>query len=562
MIDALISNPLGTLDTQSNNISQIRYQNILSNIRNPEWIHSLKAISSPTTTTKTKTKSKSKKEKLPATPSSPPTSEKLLTTNSAENTPLIDEKDKKKKEKKTKTTTKKEKATKTEVNYQVIDAIIGSPISIRLPESYLNKYKVNPPSPLPSPLETLEKTNEIPTTTSILHLAEIVHQLHLHHAAALLASVNTTKPTPAVVNQIVHQERPPVAESTDNNNPKPRVLYRYMDEQGHVLAISSTPPSQLREQPSSAVYQDRQIRVDDERRHPLPQYEHRPTWQGERKLPTTVTREDLEMRDKRIPQLTDQIGSTTPRTIPVSYEQEPAHQSRLYHYPNQPNVKLAWLPLSYQSEVTGYETDSTLSERSGNYRSYDYAPTESHYRPMLSSYHRTSGPQYYPPPPPLPYMTRRISPDYGQSRNYLEVFRGGDPRPSEVYSLPLNDYIQSGRSSRYDQYQSDQSRSTGPVHIPSPTVYYTHRTPPHPHQSVQNSPFPPSTVRQSKSFDYRPLRTKLQREYKITPNLLVEEWDYPSISERIHYSTATSTTNRSGVSSPDDVFLSNRTSTG
>ncbi|CAF4547460.1 unnamed protein product, partial [Rotaria magnacalcarata] len=62
---------------------------------------------------------------------------------------------------------------------------------------------------------------------------------------------------------------------------------------------------------------------------------------------------------------------------------------------------------------------------------------------------------------------RGISPEYGGlSRNYIEVFRGGDFRetkPSEIYSLPLSEQMRtspnfpsSSRHSRYDQYQSER----------------------------------------------------------------------------------------------------------
>ena len=394
-------------------------------------------------------------------------------------------------------------------------------------------------------------------------------------------------------------------------------MYRYMDEQGNILKISSTPPSQLREQPSQLYtnrnteppyFYGRHIAIDDERRHPLSQYEQRATWQGEPKLPTTVTREDLESRDKRVPQLIEQSIPAS-RTVPVSVDHERSSRpSSSQPYPNQQNIKLAWLPLSYPSDPcypsAGYETDSTISERSNTYRPMDYGPNEGHYRysvrPIHNEYYTCSPtPAFYPPPPPLlSHGGRGISPDYssnGMSRNYIEVFRGGnfrETKPSEIYSLPFNEHMRTSplvptnsRHSRYDQYQTERygtvSNSTPyqqtyhntntlphtcyQTNIPSPTVhtstYYTHRNPSS-NRTVQNSPDPDYStyVRQSKSFDYRPLRSKLQREYKITPNLLVDEWDYPQTSEARKCSTTTTvtTTNRSGLSSPDDVFLSNR----
>jgi hypothetical protein len=406
-----------------------------------------------------------------------------------------------------------------------------------------------------------------------------------------------------------------------------------MDEQGRVLKISSTPPSKLREQPPQQYifrnteppyFYGRHIATDDERRHPLAQYEQRATWQGEPKLPTTVTREDLELQDKRVPQLIEQSIPTT-RTVPVSVEHERSsrnssqQQPRTYNFPNQQNVKLAWLPLSYSTEQqyilsgpAGYDTDSTISERSATFRPTEYVPSDHHYRypnhPLnYDYYNRSPGPYYYPPPPPLSHSGRGISPEYGNggtSRNYIEVFRGGDFRetkPSEIYSLPLSEHMRTSpilptnnRHSRYDQYQSERYGTiSNHKHIPSPppppppppqsnyyyyantlpnaryqrtispttvhaSTYYTHRNP-YSHRTVQRSPNPEYTtyIRPSKSFDYRPLRTKLQREYKLTPNLLVDEWDYPQISDNIKHST--STTNQSGVSSPDDVFITNPT---
>ncbi|CAF3587593.1 unnamed protein product [Adineta steineri] len=745
VIDALLNNPIGTNDAQYNSLLSIRYNDIMTNLRNPEYLNSLKQPPKPTKQSKKqpkekKVKEKKVKEKKPkekksktTTPSTTDTvehaaitplihtseqlqsqiTEQPLTTNatttttttttdttttpvaSSEQTPLIDPKEKKKKDKENKKQIKtKSKQKSKNGDYEVLDAIIGSPVSIHLPDSYLVKYNVSAPlsqsspsqpipSSIPSVTTTVAPAPALVTTTitsknenipvpeknqTLHHLVKIVHELQLHNASALLASLNTTssssssskantiretkepviatKATVPVINEAVlqkpslEQQKRPISQQTQpelrpqTEVVKPRIIYRYIDEYGRVLKISSTPPSQLREQPSQQQYSyrntepaylhGRYIAVDDERRHPLQSYEQRATWQGEPKLPTTVTREDFELRDKRIPQLSEQSMPTS-RTVPVSVDQDHSskstssqYQHRPYHYPNQQNVKLAWLPLSYQNEPPyaptggiGYDTDSTISERSARYRPYDYAPNEGSYhyahRPSHSDYyyHRPSGPSYYPPPPPLPYGGRGISPEYGGApRNYIEVFRGGDFRetkPSEVYSLPLNEHIRTSpissannRHSRYDQYQSERYGSMSHRHhnnnnnnmpssqysynsntlphsryqnnIPSSTVhtsssYYSHRSP-YQHRTVQSSPNPdyPNYVRQSKSFDYRPLRTKLQREYKITPNLLVDEWDYPQTTEKTKYSTTTvSNTNRSGVSSPDDVFISNRT---
>ncbi|CAF4634906.1 unnamed protein product, partial [Rotaria magnacalcarata] len=60
-------------------------------------------------------------------------------------------------------------------NYQAIDAIISSPISIRLPDSYLTKYNVSPPLSLSLPLQSIPSTeisnpiiNKNTTTTATL----------------------------------------------------------------------------------------------------------------------------------------------------------------------------------------------------------------------------------------------------------------------------------------------------------------------------------------------------------------------------------------------------------
>jgi hypothetical protein len=713
VIDALLNNPVGTIDDKYNQLLNLRSNDIITNLRNPEYLNSLKQ---PTKTSKKTDKKKPKEKKskkksstnnepieqalltpLVDTPESLPTqtTEPITTTTiSNEQTPLIDPKETKKQKKETKKQKKETKEQKKETkeqkketkeqkkenkkpvktkpkskskteDYQVIDAIISSPVSIRLPDSYLTKYNVSAPLSQSSPLPSIPPSvpsNTVVTTTAtspskdkkataadknqtLYHLVKIVDDLKAHHATTFAIPINTSatqskesvvtgKPAQPVVKQVAQQQRSDTTSKQTETRPlsepiKPRIVYRYMDEQGHILKISSTPPSQLREQPAQQYlyrntepphFYGRHIVTDDDRRHPLPQYEQRATWQGEPKLPTTVTREDFELRDKRVPQLIEQSIPTS-RTVPVSVEHErpsrptsqQQQQTRTYHFPNQHNVKLAWLPLSYPSDpqyiptgTAGYDTDSTISERSANFRPYDYGPNDPHYRystrPLFYDYYnRSPGPTYYLPPPLLPQGGRGISPEYGggTSRNYIEVFRGGDFRetkPSEVYSLPLSEHIRTSpilptntRHSRYDQYQSERYGSI-PHHdhiptsssqqnfyysntlpnsryqqnIPPPTVYtstyYTHRNP-YSHRTVESSPNPEYTnyIRQSKSFDYRPLRTKLQREYKITPNLLLDEWDYPQTPDTIKYSTTTSTTNRSGLSSPDDVFISNRT---
>lgn len=720
VIDALLNNPLGTTDDKHNQLLAVRSSEIETNLHNPEYLNTLKqpiqtskkSSSKPPKEKKVKekpakekkvkekpVKEKKVKEKpvkekkgkrktskttdtvehsvvtpLVNTPESVPkqTTEHITTTSiTTEQTPLIDPKEKKKQEKENKKQTKtKSKDKSKDKDYKVIDAIIGSPISMRLPEPYLTKYDASPTlvqlSAIPSVAPPIRKDTIVatppsppPTTTptqgskekkspatgkhqTLQHLTKMVDDIRSHYLTAVAAS-STTAPTTQSKESVVtskpyepngkHVGQSPrpdgISKQTDirplSEPSKPRIIYRYMDEQGRILKISSTPPSQLRDQPAQQyTYRNteppylygRNIVSDDDRRHPLSQYEQRATWQGESKLPTTVTREDFESRDKRVPQIIEQSIPTS-RTVPVTVEHEhpsrPSSQqqhtqsSRTYHYPNQQNVKLAWLPLSYPGDpqylpsgTAGYDTDSTISERSTNFRPYDYGSNDPHYRQshrLLHNehYNRSPGPTYYSPPPLFPHGGRGISPEYGGgvSRNYIEVFRGGDFRdnkPSEIYSLPLTEHIRTSpifptqtRNSRYDQYQSERygtisNRENLPpsyysntlphsryqTNIPSSTVYtssyYTHHQPPS-HRTVQRSPNPDynSYVRQSKSFDYRPLRTKLQREYQITPNLLVDEWDYPQNTDSMKCSTTTSTTNRSGLSSPDDVFISTRT---
>jgi hypothetical protein len=749
VIDALLNNPVGTIDDKYNYLLNLRSNDISINLRNPEYLNSLKQ---PTDLSKKsnkkqpkekkpkekkvkekkvkekKIKEKKPKEKKPeekkskkklslttdtvehaaVTPlvniheTSPTlTTQKITTTTTttttttipSEQTPLIDPKEKKKQdiekkkqdaekkkqdkekkkqdnEKKKQTKIKSKQKSKNE-DYQVIDAIISSPVTVRLPDSYLIKYNVSAPlsqsSPLqsippPIPSSTVVTTTATTTTAAaatgskdkhtpaadknqtLFHLAKIVYDLKEHHKAAFATSSNTPtqsketiiaiKRSEPILKETIHQQHPIISSKQTEIRPqsepiKPRVIYRYMDEQGRILKISSTPPSKLREQPPQQyIYRNteppyfygRHIAIDDGSRHPLSQYEQRATWQGESKLPTTVTREDLELQDKRVPQLIEQ-SIPTKRTVPVSVEHERSsrtsskQQQRTHNFSNQQNFKLAFLPLSYPTEqqyvlggTAGYDTDSTISERSATFRPSEYVPTDHHYhypnRPLNHDYYNHStGPYYYSPPPPLSHNGRGISPEYGNggiSRNYIEVFRGGDFRetkPSEIYSLPLSEHIRTSpmlptnnRHSRYDQYQSERYGTTSNhKNIPSPppppqsnyyyyantlpnaryqqtvspttvhaSSYYTHRNP-YSHRTVERSPNPEYTtyIRPSKSFDYRPLRTKLQREYKITPNLLVDEWDYPQVSDNIKHSP--STTNRSGVSSPDDVFINNTT---
>jgi hypothetical protein len=568
VIDALLDNPLGTNNNKQNTRLHTRFNNILSNLRNSEYVNVLKQ-----STAKVTKKKKSKKSTSGTTKTSLVDKQTQITESmidpilvSSEQSPLLSAKDKKKR--------KKNKSKN--VDYQVLDAIIGSPISLRLPDSYLKKYKLNPPLSLtPSLRGRVNHISIFPqmdinarNTTDYNFVKELASH-HTDPSTSLfpsttnglqqsIRSVNRNRIQPQrLIGNLNQQSSEPV---------KPRVIYRYMDEHGHVLKISSTSPSQLREIPSKESQQtsNRQLIIEDERHHVLPEHEQRSTWQKESKLPTTITRKDFELQDKRIPKVTEQPRSTS-RTIPIPIERENStqthsqSQTRSPKRTNQDNVQLNWLPLSYQLDqpyistggTTGYDSDSSNSERSiTTYPAQNYKLIDNHshnnHRPLFENvYQQNHSPvrRYYNPSPTrLPSDNRRISPDYsskGLPRNYIEVFRDGEIKPSEVYSLPYNESTSSNRHhSRYDQYQ--QSKNYGSSS--SPTSKYTNIIPslsnhePYSPHTVHNSPnhhnqtYIDSYLRPSKSFDYRPLRTKLQREYQITPNLLVDEWDHPQIS--------------------------------
>ncbi|CAF0785816.1 unnamed protein product [Didymodactylos carnosus] len=375
--------------------------------------------------------------------------------------------------------------------------------------------------------------------------------------------------------------------------------------------------------------------VDDRGRKFIPKVEEK-RWEGDKIVPTTIKREDIELLDKRIPQLSEQQNISMP--IKRNSISRP---ERMQEYTQQNNnIELAWLPLNYAEQMPiGYETDSTISERSFAPPHISAVPssrqtyTRTYYQPTTCIESRYMDPyyrrlylmkpvdyygSYYTRPPytvhrsgPL-YHGRSILPEYGTStRNYIEVFRDGDTKPSEVYSLPLlsslmnepplPSSVNNDHHSRYDQhhgkkYSTAQRFHTGrggdhycsstlpsssattnnlrytslpssryknrymPIHytdynkryVPSYfpsypveqryslgrcscndreggfiTPLYTPTYKQHQRYPVENN-HTENYLRQSKSatFDYRPLRSKLQREHKITPSLLVDEkWD-------------------------------------
>lgn len=568
VIDALLANPLGTTDEKQNATLRTRLNKIISNLQNSEYVNLLKRSKAKATATRPK------KEKA-----------------------------------------KKKKKTSENTTYEVITAIVNSPICPRMPNMSFVKYP--PISALSSsPPNTANPGNNTSFFQSLddkkknetsLDLAGVVHQMTSHHATTPTAAAPVTSATanlPAsssrstVRPEVVQQQQQLITPSNQSQSLPPRVIYRYLDEQGRVLKISSVSPSELQEtvpqqqstvskhesySTTAATQPFNQTRArDEERPRPLSEGTGRATRQG----PSTSSgKGGTEIQQQ----------SQTLRAIPVSIVPEhstrAASQHTSFDWPSkQPSVKPAWLPLGkspdsyYTSHSTaGYDTDSTISEPSAIYRPYDYAPKSSSHRYLdrgLASrdhyYHHGSPdvPYHYSsptlPPGRLPEGSRRISPDYGAgpSRNYIEIFRDGATKPSEIYSLPLNELLTSdGRHSRYDHYQTERSRKHRSPHhqhsksssryenmVPSLHSQENHSMYPH---TVGNSPNRDSIhfddyLRPSKSVDYRPLRSKLQREYKLTPSLLLDEWEQASPpSVRKTYEQQTS------VSSPDDVFIKN-----
>ncbi|CAF0829843.1 unnamed protein product [Rotaria sordida] len=673
VIDALLDNPLGSSDDKQNNILHKRFNDILSNIRNSEYVNLFKN----STTKKILKQPTNEIVNTPVIRKQTHFKESNIEhiSISTEQTPLLNTKEKKKQDK-----INKKKAKSKNIDYQVIDAIISSPISFYLPDSYLVKYKVTPPlsqlSSIPSITSTvngISMSQQLDTKAkneTVYNLVKIINDLFLHHATALtLAGTSPKKELqkpvkPSVLNELVYQQQPkkqPMMHSNQSETQlqsesiEPRILYRYIDEQGNVLKLSSTPPSQLREfQPERSQqysYQNteptyisnQQITTDNEQQfRRIPEYEQRITRQDESRLPTTITKEDSELRNRHISQLSNQSSEfrqiipeqsqqysyrnieptyiynrqitrddeqqfrripeyeqritrqdelrlpitiakddlelknkyivqinekplPTVYNIPISIEHQhtiktPTQQQRIHNHPNQQNISLTRLPLSYQLErqhiPTGsisYDTDSSISEQSPMYRTYDYVPIHTHHhhnRPILppnTCYHNhLPCHTHHPCPPSVSYVDSNIIPEYSStscSRNYIEIFRDGETVPSEVYSLPINELIRTNYPHIcYDQYEKN---------IPSTSNRDLYDT-----RTIETSPnrdniYFDNYLPQSKSFDYRPLRTKLQREHKITPRLLVEEWDSPQASLSTNYNKQIST------SSTDEVFINN-----
>jgi len=533
VIDALLDNPLGTTNSKQNQTLHARFNDILKNLKNSDYVNALKQSA----TKITKKKPTKKSTNVTLVDKEIQLNESMMDPNaiSSDQTILIPSNKK-----------KKSKKSPANINYQVLDALISSPVSLRLPESYLTKYKVNPPLTqlsLASSTTDIHKTNNLPLSQqgnikakydTVNNLDNVVNEIRLHGQ-----QMSTIRPT-----------------SLERSN-QPKLVYGYMDEQDIVLKIS---PSTSRDMPNN----NRSRRIEPtyfNNRHLLPEHEQHITWHNESKLPTTITCEDLELRDKRIPQINE-------RTIPISYEYQYPIKISTPLYSNQDNVQLKRLPLSYyldrpynSNKTVDYESESSDSDdQSTVYHSYKQIPlsNQSH-SPNRPLFHRTHSSNRSPPPPPLPCLARPfrdISPDLpinNVSRNYIEVFRDGENRPSEVYSLLFNESVPfNQRHSRLDQYNSDRyqrkyHQSSSPIRK-SPNIIPIKSTNDE-YRQQNNSEFN-NYLRQSKSFDYRPLRLKLQREYRITPSLLVDEWEQQPIE-----STSTNSNMKTSLSSPDDVFI-------
>ena len=561
VIGALLDNPLGTNDVKKNTMLHARFNKIRLNLQNSEYMNMIKQ----STTKEKKSKKKSKKENKKnqtitmtdkETQITGPISESTCT--SSEQIPLLNSKNEKKQNKKSKTKSKKSFENN---DYQVIDALIGSPISRYLPYSYLEKYRV--------PLPLSQKSDANVEKQTVNNLVRVVDEFGLHHA--------TTRPT-TTENDLrkqtksMYQRQPMIpfhqSKTQSQSDPiKPRTLYRYIDEKGNILKVSTIPPSQLTEltlkqysyehAEPTGYFHHRQTSINDKYRcHPRPEYQQYATLKNQLKTPSLIKREDSELETRPIRQLSERSSSSSlKRTIPISIECEPSvktpsQQPRTYDDSNQSNVKLTRLPLSSRSEqsyiptiVNNYNIDLPIKEYSSKLRhTYDYIPMYTHYyyhrRPILQSavyYNHLPSHTYYSSSfsSPISRSNRHQLIKYDSntlSRNYIEVFRDGETRPSECYSLPIDEPMSTNyHYSFYKPYERENNfpslsfDSTHEKFIPLSLNQYP--------RTAENSPDHDKIafnnyLRQSKSFDYRPLHTKLQREYKITPNLLVDEWDY------------------------------------
>ena len=524
VIDALLDNPVATTDEKHNATLHARVSRIVSNLQNVDYVNTLRQ------STKKKAAKKSSTDTIQQAAITPLVSEQNgVGQRLAQHSPLLYANERGRPDEDTRNRARQ--PTKNG-DYRVIEAVVNSPISLNLQNAYAARYQVHPStSPLTSP-----PTNPFQTVQS--YRAPWSQPLERKN-------VNGTVSQPVSSNASVNPASPSQRAPAYANQPepvRPRVIYRYIDEQGRLLKMSAVPPSQLRES-------GREEQVIPWQQN---SYENTVASPLMRAVPVSIERE-----------YTTRPSSQPPRTYPSSYQQ---------------STKLDRAPLSYQSDQqhlantqTGYDTDSSASERSTSYRRYDCAPAQTQHSSPSSltanerQHNRVSGHLYFPPPPPVAFAShdRGASPEYGgaSSRNYIEVFRDGDTKPSEVYSLPINEPLASAtRPSRYDQYKTEEysrARARSPPNLSPagntradkyvPSIADHH--PSHPSTSpTRDSADLDGYTRPTKSYDYRPLRTRLQREYKITPSLLVDEWDHPQSSTRAEFGKSATTP------ATDDVF--------
>ena len=583
VIDALLHNPLGTSNPKQNSKLQARFNNILSNLRNADYVNALKESTRKVTKKKKSKKSSNATPKGPAVDKETQITEAMIDPNlvTTEQMSLINSDEQ----------IKRNRIVLKNGNYQVVDAVLGSPVSSRLPEAYLTKYRANPPLSQSSLAPSITGKNaNIPLSQqadpkvrneTANGLVKVVNDLTLHHAAALTRSVPSTTNNlqQSIKSGYSQQISSPGSTGMANQSSepiKPRVLYRYIDEHGNILKISPVGPSQLREiapeesqntlprNTEPTYMNNRPFVVEDERHYPL--HDQRSGWSNGSKTPNRISREDFELSENRSAKAPKQSSSTS-RTIPISIEQEysmrfPTTQSQGFHpsHSNQENIRTTWMPRSQKSDPlhsptsgpADYETGSTDSEHSTSYPSHEYPEPSHRQHRSPNQQNRSPVRPYDPSPSRTAYGTRRISPDYTHvhtPRNYIEVFRDGDIKPSEIYSLPFND--SSSTSDHHSPYEQQQTSSISPTSkyakiIPSLSSHDPRTSQ---HSPTRATPYHDSYPQPSKSSEYRPLRTKLHREYKITPSLLVDEWDLPETP------TSPDQHKQPSLSAPDDVFM-------
>jgi len=314
---------------------------------------------------------------------------------------------------------------------------------------------------------------------------------------------STTNQTTGVVSKTT-----PTTPSTPPGPNKPRILYRYLDERGNVLKISAVPPSQLHESIPSSATVISTSNNDVVRRVITDRIARFPT--------TAISADQLASinREKSPHSRSIPVEITTRGNPNRTASQPPRSDSCSSPYP----IQLSLLPHTYQSEdplkqrrIVGYDTDSTISEPTLASRTFDQRTRSANRSP--DEFRRT------------------ISPDFcvtGMTRNYIEVFRDGENKPSETYSVPFTSSLSTSptfaqRYSRFDQYQNEQrTPSFRQTTLTSPTMT---------NPINQDSPILSNdSTFSSKPFDYRPLRSKLQRDLQNFSALLVDESDPPASS--------------------------------